>query len=133
MSKNQNGYKVKSVGIKLNKRTFVRWKIYIDRARMYIGYIQFFMIGIVFFESFKDKTLGKLVYEYIYISIPVLFLLFLFCSLVLGYLDSRLGFKEEEQRNISKSNPVLMEILQSLKRLEKEVQDLKDEKKEKIN
>ncbi|QHT68466.1 hypothetical protein GXP67_18365 [Rhodocytophaga rosea] len=121
------------MGIRLNKRTFVRWKIYIDRARMYIGYIQFFMIGIVFFESFKDKTLGKLVYDYIYISIPILFILFIFCSLVLGYFDSRLGFKEEEQRNISKSNPVLMEILQSVKRLEKEVKELKEQNKEKIN
>lgn len=118
--------------IKLNKRTFVRWKIYIDRARMYIGYIQFFMIGIVFFESFRDKALGRLVYEYMYISIPILFLLFLLFSLVLGYLDTRLGFKEEEQRNMSHSNPILMEILQSVKALEKDVQELKDEKKEKI-
>lgn len=118
--------------IKLNKPTFVRWKIYIDRARMYIGYIQFFMIGIVFFESFKDRAIGQLVYEYIYISIPILFILFILFSLVLGYLDSRFGFKEEEQRNISKSNPVLMEILKSVKTLEKEVKELKEKKEEKI-
>ena len=32
---------------------------------------------------------------------------------------------------MSRSNPILMEILQSVKALEKEVQELKDEKKEK--
>ncbi len=111
--------------IKLNKRTFIRWKIYIDRARMYIGYLQFFMIGLVFFESFKDAEIGKLAYKYIYLFIPVAFILFILASVVIGYLDSKLGFKEEEQRNQARSNPILMEILKSVKDLEREVKELK--------
>jgi hypothetical protein len=99
---------------------------------MYIGYIQFFMIGLVFFKSFKDTVIGELVYSYVYISIPILFVLFLLFSLVLGYLDSTLGLKEEEQRNLSQSNPIQMEILASLKRIEKEVEALKSQKEEKV-
>jgi len=111
--------------IKINKSTFIRWKIYIDRARMYIGYLQFFMIGIVFFESFKDAEIGKIVYKYIYLSIPIAFILFILASLIIGYLDSKLGFKEEEQRNQARSNPILMDILKSVKELEREVKELK--------
>jgi hypothetical protein len=93
---------------------------------MYIGYLQFFMIGIVFFESFKDAEIGKIAYKYIYLSIPFAFILFILTSLVIGYLDSKLGFKEEEQRNQARSNPILMEILKSVKELEREVKELKN-------
>jgi amino acid permease len=95
---------------------------------MYIGYIQFFLIGIVFLQSFKDKSWGELVFKYAIISIPVAFLLFVLLSLVLGYLDSKLGFREEELRNLSKSNPVMMEMLDQLKEIKGKL-DLLETKK----
>ena len=106
---------------KLNKRTLVRWKVYIDRARMYIGYINFFMIGIVFLKSIEDEPIGKLVFENAYWSLPILILVFLIFSLILGYVDSKLGLREEEMRNASSSNPILMEILDKVNRLEESV------------
>lgn len=99
---------------KLNKRTFIRWKIYIDRARMYIGYINFFMIGFVFLKSFKDTRWGSYVYDHYYFTFPLLVFLFLFLSLILGFVDTKLGFREEEMRNNSETNPVQREILASL-------------------
>ncbi|MEM9670964.1 MAG: hypothetical protein AAF992_00115 [Bacteroidota bacterium] len=110
--------------IKLNKPTLIRWKVYIDRARMYIGYIQFFMIGVVFMEAFRDQPFGQLIFRYIYISIPILFVLFLAGSVVIGYLDSRFGLREEELRNLSSSNPVLRDIQQELKEIKQSVQHL---------
>lgn len=101
----------------LNKRSLIRWKIYFDRSRMYIGYIQFFLIGIVFLQSFKDQKWSEFLYEYAVVSIPVLLILFIFLSLFLGYLDTKLGFREEELRNLSKSNPVMMEMLASLREI----------------
>jgi hypothetical protein len=56
------------------------------------------------------------------ISIPLLFLLFVGGSLFLGYLDSKLGIRSEEMRNLSYHNPIQREMLEILK-------DLKDEKK----
>jgi hypothetical protein len=105
----------------LNKRSLIRWKIYFDRSRMYIGYIQFFLIGIVFLQSFKDRPWGEMIFKYAVISIPVALLLFILLSLLLGYLDSKLGFREEELRNLSKSNPVMMEMLEELKELNKKI------------
>lgn len=87
--------------IKFNKRSLIRWKVYIDRARMYIGYLPFFMIGFVFFEAFREERIGELIFNHLYLSIPILFLAFIYLSLLIGYIDSRLGFREEEMRNSS--------------------------------
>lgn len=106
----------------LNKRSLIRWKVYIDRSRMYIGYIQFFLIGIVFLKEYKDTWWGEKIFEYTLISIPVSIVLFIFLSLILGYLDSKLGFREEEQRNLSKSNPITMEMLAQLKEINKKLE-----------
>lgn len=101
----------------LNKRTMVRYKIYIDRARMYIGYINFFMIGFVFLKSFKDTSWGQYIYQNFYFTFPLLVVLFLLFSLVLGFVDTKLGFREEEMRNASVSNPVQREMLHLLKEI----------------
>ena len=93
---------------------------------MYIGYIQFFLIGIVFLQSFKDEEWGGLLFKYAVISIPVILVLFVVLSLLLGYLDTKLGFREEELRNLSKSNPVMMEMLVSLKEIKEQLRTLEE-------
>ena len=105
-----------------NKRTFIRWKVYIDRARMYIGYINFFMIGFVFLKSYKDTHWGAYFFEHLFYTLPLLLLVFFLFSLIIGYIDSKMGFREEEMRNSSASNPVMMEILKTVKTLEKELE-----------
>lgn len=113
----------------VNRRSLIRWKIYFDRSRMYIGYIQFFLIGIVFLQSFKDQQWGEFLYRYAVISIPLFLVLFIFLSLLLGYLDTKLGFREEELRNLSKSNPVMVEMLDSLKEIKGKLIALEEKSK----
>jgi len=110
--------------MKADKRTLIRWKVYIDRARMYIGYIQFFMIGLMFFEIFKDSKLGDLIFNNVWISLPVLIILFLGLSLVIGRIDTLLGFREEELRNVSSSNPVLREIHENIEEIKSDLKKL---------
>ena len=95
---------------------------------MYIGYIQFFLIGIVFLQSFKDQEWGIMLYKYAIISIPLLLALFIVISLFLGYLDTKLGFREEELRNLSRSNPVMMEMLMSLDEIKKKLDALEQKR-----
>lgn len=111
--------------IKADRRALIRWKIYIDRAKMYISYIQFLMIGLVFLESYKDTKFGTFIFDHALVSIPVLLLLFIILSLVLGRMDTVLGLREEELRNSSSSNPVMREILKNLEDMKKEIQELK--------
>jgi hypothetical protein len=40
---------------------------------------------------------------------------------ILGYLDTKLGFREEEQRNLSNSNPVMMDMLNQIKELNRKI------------
>ena len=110
--------------LSFNKRSLIRWKVYFDRSRMYIGYIQFFLIGIVFLQSFKDESWGEMIFKYALITIPMALILFVLISLILGFLDSKLGFREEEMRNLSRSNPVMMEMLEQLKALNAKIDRL---------
>jgi len=95
---------------KLNKRTLIRWKVYIDRSKMYIGYIQFLLIIFVFINSLENNPVSEFVINQPLLAVPIILVLFVICSLVLGYLDSKLGFREEEIRNHAHSNPVLRTI-----------------------
>ena len=88
---------------------------------MYIAYIQFLLIIFLFIKSLGTNAFTEFVFSNPFISVPIILLVFLFFSLVLGYLDSRLGFREEEIRNHSKSNPVLTEIQESLNELKAKV------------
>lgn len=115
--------------IRLNKRSLIRWKVYIDRARMYIGYLQFLMIGMIFLESFEGGPIGDIIFNNLYIAVPILLFLFVVLSLIVGFLDTRLGLREEELRNASSSNPVLREIQQDLKQMMSELDEIKAEMK----
>ncbi len=115
------------VKIKANKKSLIRWKIYTYRARMYIGYIQFLMIGFVFLKAYQDSSIGKLIFDNILISVPILFIIFIVFALVLGRIDTVLGLREEELRNSSSSNPVMREILSNMEELKMEIKRLRSE------
>ena len=70
-----------------------------------------------------------MIFKYALISIPVGLVLFILLSLVLGYLDSKLGFREEELRNLSRSNPVMMEMLDQLKEINEKIKSLEEKSK----
>jgi len=111
---------------KFNKRALIRWKVYIDRSKMYIGYIQFLLIIFVFIKSLGTNALTEFVFFNPFISVPLILIIFVLFSLILGYLDSKLGLREEEIRNHSKSNPVLMEIQKSLVELESKIDKIQE-------
>ena len=113
------------VQIKANRKTLIRWKIYIDRAKMYVGYIQFLMIAFVLLEAYKESSLGKLIFENMIISIPIIILIFIIFSLIVGRIDTLLGLREEELRNSSTSNPVMRDVLKNLKEIKEELEELK--------
>ena len=114
--------------IKANKKTLIRWKVYIDRARMYIGYVQFLMIGFVLLEAYKETSIGILIFDNLIFSIPIIFLVFITLSLLIGRLDTIFGLREEELRNSSSSNPVMREVLANLESIQTELKELKSVK-----
>ena len=117
--------------MKVNKRALIRWKVYVDRSKMYIGYINLFMMVTIFLGAIKNTGVGKFLIANVYVAIPILIILFIFFALLLGYWDSRLGIRSEEMRNLSSQNPVQMEILTTIRKL-KENQEILLEKINKI-
>ncbi len=114
------------MSIKADKKALIRWKIYIDRARMYIGYIQFLMIVFVLLKSYKDTFIGQLIFDNMLIALPILFLLFIIFSLLLGRIDTLLGLREEELRNASTSNPVTRDIQNKLEAIQNKLDKLEE-------
>lgn len=112
--------------IKANKASLIRWKVYIDRARMYIGYAQFLMIGFVFLKAFKDTKIGDVIFDNMWVSIPVLFAVFIVLSLIIGRLDTVYGLREEEMRNLSNSNPMMREMQLNLQEIKEELRALRE-------
>ncbi len=113
--------------MKVDKKALIRWKVYLDRSKMYIGYINLIMMVTIFLGAIKNTQLGKFLIENVYIAIPVLVVVLVFFALLLGYWDSKLGIRSEEMRNLSSQNPVQMEILSTIRKL-KEDQDTLIEK-----
>lgn len=98
--------------LKENKivKTIARWKIYTDRARSYIGYIQFLMTATILLKVFKI--------DFGIIGYVILFLLFIFGCLVIGFLDTWLGLRREEITNANQQNKILLEIYERIKEYE---------------
>ena len=115
---------------KFDRKTLIRWKVYIDRSKMYIGYVQFLLIIFVFIRSLGDNPLTDFVFTSPMIAVPIILTTFILVSLVLGYLDSRLGLREEEIRNHSRSNPVLMDIQKSIAELNEKLQTMEKQQLE---
>lgn len=105
--------------MKVNKKALIRWKVYLDRSKMYIGYINLFMMVTIFLGAIKNTSIGIFLIANVYITIPLMIILFIIFALVLGYWDSRLGIRSEEMRNLSSQNPVQMEILNTIRELKK--------------
>ena len=103
--------------MKVDKKALIRWKVYLDRSKMYIGYINLFMMVTIFLGAIKNTGIGKFLVANVYVAIPVLIILFMFFALLLGYWDSKLGIRSEEMRNLSSQNPIQMEMLQMIREL----------------
>jgi hypothetical protein len=114
---------------RFNKKSIIRWKVYIDRSRMYISYVQFLLIIFVSIKSLGDNPISEFVFNSPIIAVPIILVIFVIASLILGYLDSRFGFREEEILNHSKSNPVLMDIQRSLNELNDKLNKMEQDKK----
>jgi len=112
--------------MKVDKKTLIRWKVYLDRSKMYIGYVNLIMMVTIFLGAIKNTAAGKFLIDNVYIAIPVLVILFVFFALLLGYWDSRLGIRSEEMRNLSSQNPVQMEMLETLRELKENQKILRD-------
>lgn len=108
---------MKVLNTTVNKKAIVRWKIYLDRARMYLSYINFVMIAFVFLNAIKDQRVRDILDENKLLVYPIVMIIFISVSLILGRLDTYFGMRKEEMRNHATENPVTYEILTTLRQI----------------
>lgn len=89
-------------------KIIAKYKIYLNRSRTYVSYIQLAMITKLFLS---DTDVGS---DWILVFGVVLCLVLL---VFLGYLDTRFGIRSREAENNSFHNPVTMEILKTVKQI----------------
>jgi hypothetical protein len=97
---------LKMSNMKITKKSLVRWKVYLDRSRVYVASAQFIFIGVILARSFgwDVSLLGAVIMTIVFAGI----------AMTVGYFDTKLGIRSEEFRNLSESNPLMMEILNRL-------------------
>ncbi|MFO7829097.1 MAG: hypothetical protein R6V23_10775 [Bacteroidales bacterium] len=106
--------------MRINKRTLIRWKVYLDRSKMYISYINLFMMVTIFLGAIKNTGVGKFLIANVYVALPLLIVIFVFLALLLGYWDSKFGIRSEEMRNLTSQNPIQMEMLDSVRKIKQD-------------
>ena len=107
----------------VSKRRLIAIKIYFDRARMYLGYINFFILNVVLINSIENPTLKVYVTEYKWLVIPILFVFYSVLLVLIGYLDTRLGFRQEEMRNNAAINPIIQDIVTTVHQIHDKVNE----------
>jgi uncharacterized membrane protein len=88
---------------------------------MYLGYINFFMLNLVLINSFENETVNQFISEFRYLLIPLLFVGYIIILIFIGYLDTKLGFRQEEMRNNAMNNPVMRDLLSSIEEIKNDV------------
>lgn len=110
--------------MRIDKRSLIRWKVYLDRSKMYISYINLFMMVTIFLGAIKNTGVGKFLIANVYVALPLMIILFMFLALLLGYWDSKLGIRSEEMRNLTSQNPIQMEMLETVREIKNDQQDM---------
>ena len=93
------------------KKRLARFKVYIDRARWYMVYLQMLLMIAIFIQT-SGFEMEWYYYPIILISVVCLFILF-------GYFEVKSGMLKHEQQKYGEENPVLQEILNEIKELKK--------------
>ncbi len=94
-------------------KRLIRLKVYIDRGRVYIGYVQFVVTIIIALKVFEDTRLGIWFFSHWWAFVGFI-VLFFFGMACIGFLDKRY-VRPHEISEINSINPEITKILKLLK------------------
>lgn len=104
--------------MRITRRRLVKWKIYLDRSRQYVSYVQFGATLYIVAKLLRPSPLKTWIFDNWYVSFPVLFVVFIGGCVVLGWIESLLKIREFEQENYSQANPEWTELMKKVDRLQ---------------
>lgn len=93
-------------------KTIIRIKVYFDRARGYISYVQTFIVGLTALKVFNVEFTA---WTYIFAVIGLATI-----AVLIGWAESKLGVFQAEQQRISEQNPMLTKVITLLEDIQKD-------------
>lgn len=103
--------------MKLNRKTLVRWKIYWDRARTYISYVQFLGTVYIVLKLMQNSPLKTWIFNNWIIAFPLIFVVFIGACILLGYIEALFKIREYEQVNYAEANPEWVKLNKKIDKL----------------
>src|SRR5574343_547688 len=101
----------------MNIRRIVKWKIWLDRSRMYVGYLQFGATLYIVAKLIRNGPVKTWIFEHWYLSFPILFVVFIGACMVLGWIESLLKIRDLEQENYTQVNPEWKKMMDKIDEL----------------
>jgi len=100
------------------RKLIIYGKVWAQRTMSWIAIINSAMILFLVLAKLQDYGFNVSITRWF---IPV-FLLLVILMIFFGYLEDRAGFHREETHELAKKNPINMEILERLERIEKKIE-----------
>jgi hypothetical protein len=97
-----------------------QFKVFLDRARMYVGYIQFFILLAVFMRPYSETKFGAWFYSHKLLTVPGVIISFILLSVLIGYLDKKF-IRPGEQFELASTNPKWTRLFEELKELDDKI------------
>jgi len=97
---------------------YARMMKYSDRGKLHFGNIQMPLMVIISLGVYKDTAIGRWIFAYSEITIPAILFVFIFGLITIGRYEYKFGLIKKQVSIDNENNPMLKEVLETLKRIE---------------
>ncbi len=109
--------------MKINFKKIAKYKIWLDRSRQYIGYVQFALLLYIAVKDMNNNPFRTWMFGNWYFTFPVVILVvFFFCGLF-GWIEDLLKIRKYEMENQLAINPEWRQMMDLLKEINEKLKD----------
>jgi len=95
---------------------YARLMKYSDRGKVHFGNIQIPLTVVIALGVYKDTTIGRWIFAYSYITIPLIVILFLGALIAIGKYEYKYGLIKKQVAIDNENNPMMKRILEILEK-----------------
>ena len=100
-------------------RRVAKYKIWLDRARQYIGYATFALMLYIAVKDLRNSPFKTWMFDNWYFSFPIVIIFVFFLCGVVGWVEDLLKIRKYEMENQLAVNPEWQKLMKQLDRIEK--------------
>ena len=100
-------------------RRIAKYKIWLDRSRQYIGYVQFALLLYIAVKDMRNNPFKTWMFDNWYISFPLVIIAVFFLCGIGGWIEDLLKIRKYEMENQLAVNPEWQNLMKQLDRIER--------------